>query len=82
MAAQHLGFKMSPPAYLHLSLRPLSSFNLLRGRGGVNYASGGSGILDITVSESIITFAEILPLNTSTSISKVETFPMNILFPL
>ncbi|KAF8667581.1 hypothetical protein HU200_052783 [Digitaria exilis] len=44
--AQHLGFKMSPPAYL--SLTPLSSFNLLRGRDGANYASGGSGILDIT----------------------------------
>ncbi|XP_025807874.1 GDSL esterase/lipase At4g28780-like [Panicum hallii] len=44
--AQHLGFKMSPPAYL--SLTPLSSLDLLRGRGGANYASGGSGILDIT----------------------------------
>ncbi|KAG2630064.1 GDSL esterase/lipase At4g28780-like [Panicum virgatum] len=44
--AQHLGFKMSPPAYL--SLTPLSSIDLLRGRGGANYASGGSGILDIT----------------------------------
>uniref|UniRef100_A0A0A9BE12 GDSL esterase/lipase n=1 Tax=Arundo donax TaxID=35708 RepID=A0A0A9BE12_ARUDO len=44
--AQHVGFKMSPPAYL--SLTPLSSLDLLRGRVGTNYASGGSGILDIT----------------------------------
>ncbi|OEL24145.1 GDSL esterase/lipase [Dichanthelium oligosanthes] len=46
IVAQHLGFKMSPPAYL--SLTPLSSLDLLRGQGGANYASGGSGILDIT----------------------------------
>lgn len=51
IAAQHLGFKMSPPAYL--SLKPLLSHDLLRGRGGANYASGGSGILDITVSKSM-----------------------------
>ncbi|TVU49698.1 hypothetical protein EJB05_01024, partial [Eragrostis curvula] len=46
-AAQHVGFKLSPPAYL--SLTPLSNLDdLLRGRVGANYASGGSGILDIT----------------------------------
>ncbi|KAK3140027.1 hypothetical protein QOZ80_5AG0394380 [Eleusine coracana subsp. coracana] len=44
--AQHVGFKMSPPAYL--SLTPLSNLDLLRGRVGANYASGGSGILDTT----------------------------------
>ncbi|XP_062204806.1 GDSL esterase/lipase At4g16230-like [Phragmites australis] len=44
--AQFVGFKMSPPAYL--SLTPLSSLYLFRGQGGANYASGGSGILDIT----------------------------------
>ncbi|KAK3140026.1 hypothetical protein QOZ80_5AG0394360 [Eleusine coracana subsp. coracana] len=45
--AQHLGFEFSPPAYLSLTT-PLSSLDLLRGRVGANYASGGSGILDIT----------------------------------
>uniref|UniRef100_K3Z7D1 GDSL esterase/lipase n=1 Tax=Setaria italica TaxID=4555 RepID=K3Z7D1_SETIT len=45
--AQHVGFKKSPPAYL--SLMPLSSFHLLRGRVGTNFASGGSGILNATV---------------------------------
>nr|CAB3462357.1 unnamed protein product [Digitaria exilis] len=45
--AQYLGFKMSPPAYL--SVTPLSAnLDVLRGRGGANYASGGSGILDST----------------------------------
>ncbi|XP_020168993.1 GDSL esterase/lipase APG-like [Aegilops tauschii subsp. strangulata] len=41
-----LGFDMSPPAYL--SLTPETSVEILKGLGGVNYASGGSGILDIT----------------------------------
>uniref|UniRef100_A0ACD6AS95 Uncharacterized protein n=1 Tax=Avena sativa TaxID=4498 RepID=A0ACD6AS95_AVESA len=41
-----LGFKMSPPAYL--SLTPETSHEILRGFGGVSYASGGSGILDTT----------------------------------
>ncbi|TVU49700.1 hypothetical protein EJB05_01026, partial [Eragrostis curvula] len=45
--AQHVGFKMSPPAYMSLA-PPLASLDLLRGRVGANYASGGSGILDIT----------------------------------
>ncbi|CAL4891596.1 unnamed protein product [Urochloa decumbens] len=49
--AQQLGFKMSPPPYL--SLTPLLNSYLLRGRGGANYASGGSGILDITGNGSI-----------------------------
>lgn len=49
-AAQHVGFKKSPPAYL--SLTPLSSFHLLRGRVGTNFASGGSGILNATVSKA------------------------------
>lgn len=51
IAAQYLVFKMSPPAYL--SVTPLcANSDVLRGRGGANYASGGSGILDSTVSES------------------------------
>ncbi|KAI4982031.1 hypothetical protein ZWY2020_022523 [Hordeum vulgare] len=41
-----LGFDMSPPAYL--SLTPETSGQILKGFGGVNYAAGGSGILDIT----------------------------------
>ena len=45
--AQHVGFRRSPRAYL--SLTPLSWLDLLRGRVGTNYASGGSGILDVTV---------------------------------
>ncbi|CAD6269811.1 unnamed protein product [Miscanthus lutarioriparius] len=44
--AQHVGFRRSPRAYL--SLTPLSWLDLLRGRVGTNYASGGSGILDVT----------------------------------
>ncbi|CAN6348096.1 unnamed protein product [Urochloa humidicola] len=51
IAAQQLGFKMSPPPYL--SLTPLLNSDLLGGRGGANYASGGSGILDITGNGSI-----------------------------
>ncbi|KAG0534200.1 hypothetical protein BDA96_04G259300 [Sorghum bicolor] len=44
--AKLLGFKRSPPAYL--SLTPRTSRQILRGLRGVNYASGGSGILDTT----------------------------------
>jgi len=47
-AAKAMGFEMSPPAYL--SLTPPSSRLVIRGLGGVNYASGGAGILDSTVS--------------------------------
>ncbi|KAK8458271.1 hypothetical protein SEVIR_3G345700v4 [Setaria viridis] len=60
--AQHVGFKKSPPAYL--SLMPLSSFHLLRGRVGTNFASGGSGILNatgngtITLCEQVQLFAK------------------------
>lgn len=46
-----LGFNMSPPAYL--SLTPETSREILKGFGGVNYASGGSGILDITGNASL-----------------------------
>ncbi|VAI60954.1 unnamed protein product [Triticum turgidum subsp. durum] len=46
-----LGFNMSPPAYL--SLTPETSVEILKGLGGVNYASGGSGILDITGNASL-----------------------------
>ncbi|RLM55021.1 hypothetical protein C2845_PM10G21670 [Panicum miliaceum] len=41
-----MGFQRSPPAYL--SLTPRSSRLVVRGLGGVNYASGGAGILDST----------------------------------
>uniref|UniRef100_A0ACD5TYT4 Uncharacterized protein n=2 Tax=Avena sativa TaxID=4498 RepID=A0ACD5TYT4_AVESA len=41
-----LGFKMSPPAYM--SLTPETSHEILRGFGGVNYASAGCGILNTT----------------------------------
>lgn len=44
--AKLLGFKRSPPAYL--SLTPRMSRQIFRGLRGVNYASGGSGILDTT----------------------------------
>ncbi|KAK3136799.1 hypothetical protein QOZ80_5BG0442640 [Eleusine coracana subsp. coracana] len=50
--AQQLGFEFSPPAYLSVTT-PLSDLDLLRGRVGANYASGGSGILDITGNGSI-----------------------------
>ncbi|XP_040385169.1 GDSL esterase/lipase At4g28780-like [Oryza brachyantha] len=45
--AQHVGFKMSPPAYLSLTT-PGRRGDLRRGLVGVNYASSGSGILDFT----------------------------------
>lgn len=41
-----LGFKMSPPAYM--SLTPETRHEILRGFGGVNYASTGCGILNTT----------------------------------
>jgi hypothetical protein len=46
-SAKLLGFKRSPPAYL--SLTPRTSRQILKGLRGANYASGGSGILDTTV---------------------------------
>ncbi|CAN6280033.1 unnamed protein product [Urochloa humidicola] len=59
--AKLLGFKRSPPAYL--SLTPRTSRQILRGLRGVNYASGGSGILDttgdtITLTKQIEYFAD------------------------
>ena len=50
-AAKNMGFALSPPAYL--SLAPSSSSGplvLSALSNGVNYASGGAGILDSTVS--------------------------------
>jgi len=50
-AAKNMGFASSPPAYL--SLAPSSSSGPLVQSAlsnGVNYASGGAGILDSTVS--------------------------------
>ncbi|XP_037452031.1 GDSL esterase/lipase APG-like [Triticum dicoccoides] len=46
-----LGFDMSPPPFL--SLTPETSGEILKGLGGVNYASGGSGILDTTHNASL-----------------------------
>ena len=48
-SAQKLGFERSPPAYL--SIR-----NDGQARGGVNFASGGSGIFDSTVRLSLLIF--------------------------
>jgi hypothetical protein len=83
IAAQHLGFKMSPPAYL--SLTPLSSLDLLRGRGGANYASGGSGILDITVSQLVLVHHSSISLQThlldvlnNDTVSKVDSNKLNL----
>ncbi|RCV18792.1 hypothetical protein SETIT_3G331700v2 [Setaria italica] len=69
--AQHLGFKMSPPAYL--SLTPLLSFDLLRGRGGANYASGGSGILDITGNGSVIPLSKQVQMFAETKATIIRT---------
>ncbi|PVH47232.1 hypothetical protein PAHAL_4G009700 [Panicum hallii] len=46
IAQAAMGFERSPPAYL--SLTPRSSRLVVRGLGGVSYASGGAGILDST----------------------------------
>lgn len=54
--AQQVGFNASPPAYL--SLTPSSSLDLLQGRVGANYASGGSGILDTTWNATILSLGE------------------------
>ncbi|XP_066372536.1 GDSL esterase/lipase At5g55050-like [Miscanthus floridulus] len=49
LVAKAMGFKKSPPAYLSLSRRSGRRHRLVaRGIGGVNYASGGAGILDST----------------------------------
>ncbi|RCV18791.1 hypothetical protein SEVIR_3G345600v4 [Setaria viridis] len=71
ITAQHLGFKMSPPAYL--SLTPLLSFDLLRGRGGANYASGGSGILDITGNGSVIPLSKQVQMFAETKATIIRT---------
>ena len=49
-AAKNMGFACSPPPYLslaHSSSGPLVQTALT---SGINYASGGAGILDSTVS--------------------------------
>uniref|UniRef100_A0A0D9Y0I1 GDSL esterase/lipase n=1 Tax=Leersia perrieri TaxID=77586 RepID=A0A0D9Y0I1_9ORYZ len=61
--AQHVGFKMSPLAYLSLTT-PGRRSNLRRGIVGANYASSGSGILDfigngtISLGEQVKLFAD------------------------
>lgn len=49
--AKLVGFKRSPPAYL--SLTPGTSRQIMRGFRGANYASGGSGILNTTGTNTI-----------------------------
>ncbi|XP_009418683.2 GDSL esterase/lipase At5g55050-like [Musa acuminata AAA Group] len=58
--AIHMGFKRSPPPYLAVVNKPHPL--ILRGRRGVSFASGGSGILDstgttITMTKQIQDFA-------------------------
>ncbi|OEL14665.1 GDSL esterase/lipase [Dichanthelium oligosanthes] len=57
IVAQHVGLKKSPPAYL--SMTPLSRLDLLRGRVGTNYASGGSGILNATGNGTITLYEQV-----------------------
>lgn len=68
--AQRMGFNMSPPAYL--SLTPQTSLNLLRGQVGANYASGGSGILNIT-GNGTITLQEQVQLFVNTKASMIDS---------
>uniref|UniRef100_A0ACD5ZGX4 Uncharacterized protein n=1 Tax=Avena sativa TaxID=4498 RepID=A0ACD5ZGX4_AVESA len=51
-----LGFKMSPPAYMLLT--PETSHEILRGFGGVSYASSGCGILNTTRLAKCFSMAE------------------------
>lgn len=44
-SAKHMGFRRSPPPFLYVANK-IS----MKGLKGVNFASGGSGILDSTVS--------------------------------
>ncbi|XP_010935212.1 GDSL esterase/lipase At5g55050 [Elaeis guineensis] len=58
--AGHMGFRRSPPPYLSLTNK--TSRGILKGLRGVNFASGGSGILDstgttITMTQQIKYFA-------------------------
>jgi len=52
-AAKNMGFACSPPAYLSLAPATSSGGPLVQAAltNGVNYASGGAGILDSTVSK-------------------------------
>jgi len=67
--AQRVGFDMSPLAYL--SLTPQASLDLLSGRVGANYASGGSGILDDT-GNGTITLREQIKLLADTKAAMIE----------
>lgn len=60
--AGHMGFRRSPPPYLSLANK--TSHQILKGLRGVNFASGGSGVLDstgttITMTQQINYFAAI-----------------------
>lgn len=46
-SAMHMGFRRSPPPFLSVANK--ISRKSIKGLRGVNFASGGSGILDITV---------------------------------
>ncbi|KQK01993.1 GDSL esterase/lipase At5g55050 [Brachypodium distachyon] len=76
--ARHLGFNMSPPAYL--SLTPETSHQILRGYGGVNYASGGSGILDDTntTTQYIIPLSQQVEYFAATKLEMTEDNPGDI----
>ncbi|XBI79108.1 hypothetical protein VPH35_088659 [Triticum aestivum] len=67
--AQCVGFDMSPLAYL--SLTPQTILDLLSGRVGANYASGGSGILDDT-GNGTITLREQIKLFADTKVTMIE----------
>ncbi|KAJ8513364.1 hypothetical protein OPV22_003798 [Ensete ventricosum] len=51
--AIHMGFRRSPPPFLSLTNK--TNHQILRGLKGVNFASGGSGILDSTGSTITMT---------------------------
>lgn len=50
-SAIHMGFRRSPPSFLSLTNK--TNHQIFKGLKGVNFASGGSGILDSTVSITI-----------------------------
>ncbi|CAL5049005.1 unnamed protein product [Urochloa decumbens] len=52
--AKNMGFVLSPPAYLSLALNSTGPLVLAALSSGVNYASGGAGILDSTNAGSTI----------------------------
>uniref|UniRef100_A0ACD5ZNV5 Uncharacterized protein n=1 Tax=Avena sativa TaxID=4498 RepID=A0ACD5ZNV5_AVESA len=69
--SRELGFENSPPAYE--SLKPNTSHQILRGFGGVSYASGGSGILNTTrIMNNSISLAEQIDLFAATKLQMTQ----------